>query len=170
MRWRNSSVETKTTYQSWANMRSRCYRKTYRDYTNYGGRGIIVCPRWRDDYDAFYDDMGPRPNGMTLERMDVDGNYDAFNCVWATRQAQANNRRNNRRYGGRTAAQIAGDSGRTRQSVLYRMNSGLPADGQMRAIEAEHGTVSRYSSAKHKCRCQTCTEAWRVYNRKRKLG
>jgi hypothetical protein len=166
-RWVNSSIATKATYHSWAAMKRRCYNSRDKDFQSYGGRGISVCERWRENYDAFYEDMGPRPQGMTLERTDTNKPYGPANCIWGSREDQSNNRRNNRLAAGQTAAQIARKSGRTRQSVLYRMNHGLPPDGKMRAREAEHGTVSRYSSAKHKCRCAACREAWRDYQAKR---
>jgi hypothetical protein len=169
-KWRHSSCETASTYASWAAMKRRCYNSDDKAYGSYGARGITVCDRWRDDYDAFVDDMGLRPAGLTLERENTDGNYEPSNCCWTTRKAQSNNRRNNRRAHGRTAAQIAESTGRTRQSVLYRMNMGMSLKDPMRAIEAEHGTVSRYTSAKHKCRCEACRTAWREYHQaKRKI-
>ena len=81
------------TYRSWQAMKGRCYRRGATGYENYGGRGIIVCKRWRDSFEAFLEDMGERPPGKTLDREDNEGNYRPGNCRWATPTTQQNNRR-----------------------------------------------------------------------------
>jgi len=83
------------TYRSWKDCRARCNNTNDTDFKHYGGRGITVCDEW-DDYEAFLRDMGERPDGLTLDRIDVDGNYSADNCRWADAATQANNKRNNR--------------------------------------------------------------------------
>jgi hypothetical protein len=76
-------------------MKSRCYNPNNKGYPRYGGRGIAICDRWRNSFDNFYIDMGDRPNGMTLERMDNDSDYKPGNCKWATHATQSLNKRNN---------------------------------------------------------------------------
>ncbi len=75
-------------YRSWASMIQRCYNPKSKAYKNYGGRGITVCERWRS-FANFYIDMGPRPQGTSIHRHEVNGNYEPGNCKWATTHEQA---------------------------------------------------------------------------------
>lgn len=78
-------------YLSWTCMRKRCTDPRDPSWANYGGRGVNVCERWQD-FAAFLADMGPRPDGHTLDRIDPDGNYEPGNCRWATMLEQRHNR------------------------------------------------------------------------------
>jgi hypothetical protein len=79
-------------YAVWSNMKQRCNNPNSTHYKYYGGRGIKVCERWMT-FKNFYDDMSPRPEGLTLDRTNPDGNYEPDNCRWVTRSVQAYNKR-----------------------------------------------------------------------------
>jgi len=79
-------------YYSWRCMKNRCDSPTATGYKHYGGRGIAYCERW-GIYENFYADMGARPPGTTLDRIDNDGNYEPGNCRWATRAEQSASQR-----------------------------------------------------------------------------
>lgn len=81
-------------YDIWVEMRARCRNPRHRSYRHYGGRGITICPAWLESFEAFYRDMGPKPEETSLERVDNDGPYSPDNCRWIPKQQQSRNRRN----------------------------------------------------------------------------
>ena len=82
-------------WATWIGMRQRCTNPLATGFARWGGRGIKVCERW-ENFAAFVEDMGPRPEGCTLDRINNDGNYEPSNCAWRTRKEQAANRTNHR--------------------------------------------------------------------------
>lgn len=80
------------TYSAWQALRARCNKVNGVGYANYGGRGIKCCERW-NSFEAFLEDMGVCPPGLTIERVDNDGNYEPTNCIWADMVTQNKNKR-----------------------------------------------------------------------------
>lgn len=85
-------------YKTWNGIKVRCTCKTNRDYKNYGGRGISICPEWADSFSRFCSDLGEKPTSKhTIDRIDNDGNYELSNVRWATKAEQNRNKRNVKR-------------------------------------------------------------------------
>lgn len=116
-------------YHVWWNMVQRCTNEETDSYPDYGGRGIQVCSRWLDSPEAFYEDMGPRPSGFQLDRIDPDGDYCPENCRWVGVETQQNNKRSSRliTFRGETLSitQWARRMGAANSSTLaYRLRNG----------------------------------------------
>lgn len=112
----------------WRSMIARCTNPKSKGYPRYGARGIKVCARWLESFENFYIDMGQRPDNLTVERIDNNGNYEPGNCRWATRKEQVLNNSNSRiwtvdgvAYDGSEAAAIACGVSR---AVIYRWCNG----------------------------------------------
>ena len=136
LRERNRTHDLKqgneSTYNSWANMKSRCNDKNNPDYHYYGGRGITHDPRWAD-FKNFFEDMGPKPDdSLTIERIDNNGNYCKENCKWGTRKEQARNKSNNRylTYNGDTLllSEWADKLGINKGTIYLRLRKGWPLE------------------------------------------
>lgn len=127
-----------TTYTTWREIIRRCFRTSDSAYPCYGGRGITMCERWRYSFENFLADMGERPPGTTIDRIDYDGHYEPGNCRWADSVTQSHNRRATklsydlademRRLSslGKSSASLAAQFGVSR-SVVYRVLHKDPA-------------------------------------------
>lgn len=91
-RSRKHGMDDTPTYWAWAAMKQRCGNKNVRWYHRYGGRGITVCDRWARSFEAFLEDMGEKPDGLALGRINNDGNYEPSNCRWESAKQQIRNR------------------------------------------------------------------------------
>lgn len=133
-------------YRIWRSMKYRCYNSDYSNYENYGGRGIIVCDEWKDNFQAFYN--WAIQNGyndkLTIDRINVNGNYEPMNCRWETMKVQENNKRNNRvlLYNGKeqTITQWADEIGIKRETLISRLNAGWNIERAL--TEPVHSKVS----------------------------
>lgn len=114
-------------YSCWRGMLQRCENSKSKDFKRYGARGITVCQRWKS-FEAFLEDMGEKPDGLTIERIDTNGNYEPSNCKWATPKQQARNRRDNviLQFNGqsKTVAEWADETGLERKTLEYRIRVG----------------------------------------------
>ena len=117
---------------SWENMIDRCHNEKSVGFKNYGAKGVYVCERWRDSFENFLKDMGPRPSEKTLDRIDPHQGYFPENCRWSTRKEQANNRKNNRllTYKGKTQtiSQWSDETGVKWHTIRTRLNLGWPLE------------------------------------------
>jgi hypothetical protein len=113
------------TYWSWLGMIGRCGYAKHPCFSRYGGRGVKVCERWKT-FDNFLADMGERPNGMTLDRLDNAQDYEPGNCRWATRKEQARQNRRMARFGGKvmSRAEIAAELGISHWALCWRLRQG----------------------------------------------
>ena len=94
---RSHGMSDSPAYRIWSGMISRCTYPKHRGFYRYGGRGITVCERWRS-FENFYADMGDRPAGKSLDRINVNGNYEPSNCRWATKREQSRNTSKTKMY------------------------------------------------------------------------
>lgn len=123
-------------YQAYYDMRTRCYNPKSQRWSSYGGRGIKVCDRWMDEdgrgFLSFCEDMQPTwEQGLTIDREDVNGQYEKLNCKWSTKQAQARNKRNNRMIDtpwGRMCLQEAANTAKIDRRVLSDRIARWPQD------------------------------------------
>lgn len=93
-----SGKNSDPTYRCWVNMKRRCLNRNDPSFQSYGAKGVTVCEEWKNSFEAFLADMGPRPQGMSIDRIDSGGNYEPDNCRWATVWTQNVNRRNTYAY------------------------------------------------------------------------
>lgn len=162
-KWKNPAGSK--TYYVWRSMRHRCSNPRSQAWANYGGRGIRVCSRWADSYDAFVEDMGFAPDGMTLDRVDVNGDYEPGNCRWVGWDVQAVNKRSNHliTHDGKTmtVCQWADHLGIPRDTLcrrlaVYKMPVAKALTPDSLVPVTQCGTRHGYEKG---CRCELCKAA-----------
>lgn len=120
------------TANSYYTMIQRCHNPSNPNYKCYGAKGVTVCARWRKSFDSFVEDMGERPDGMTLDRIDPFGSYHPSNCRWATPEAQAQNKRDTIKVFIRgellTIKEISAKYGLSPRTLRYRISCGKTED------------------------------------------
>lgn len=166
-------------YNTWKGMRRRCLNPSNPRYALYGGRGIRVCDRWLDSFQAFLDDVGPKPSpAHSLDRIDTNGDYEPGNVRWATQQTQCRNQRRNRvvLFAGemRTLAEIRDIAGVEGSHLNYHLKQGRTADEAVALILGKRAAdksrcvnghelagENLYTSPAGKPQCKICRKAAR---------
>jgi hypothetical protein len=155
-------------------MRYRCFNPDNINYARYGGRGITVCDRWKNNYDAFVEDMGLRPEGTSIDRIDNNGNYEPANCRWAANDLQTRNKSNNVRHNTDFVevdlvkeAKINLTTFRSRIASGVSLKEALNRPVQIKAKESPHGSRKRYE--RYRCRCDLCRQANADYAKQMRL-
>lgn len=171
--WKYHGKKYEMERRVWLGMRARCHNPKHQAYPRYGGRGIFVCDEWINDFDRFYEDMGPRPEGMTIDRINNDLGYSKENCRWVTYKE---NNRNTRRnvaadINGRKMKvhEIAEATGQKESTIIYRIKRGLATEAIMSKKKLpngvrkgeQHGTYYEYQ--RWGCKCEPCKAAASKY-------
>lgn len=172
-------------YATWKGMRRRCSTEQDPRWPLYGGRGIRVCERWNSSFAAFIADVGPRPSRRhSLDRIDVNGDYEPGNVRWATQTEQCRNKRTNHRieYAGRTwvLSELANSEGIEASLLRYHLKAGKSADEAVAFIKVRQGKPNDQCFAGHKLagdnlylsprghpQCRACRKAARLRSRQK---
>jgi hypothetical protein len=140
------------TYRKWDSMIGRCHRTSHPNFAYYGGRGVVVCDRWRESFSNFLADMGEAPDGLWLDRIDNAKGYEPGNCRWVTPKQSAANRKKRGQVIG-SIRQRARAAGLAYQLVIQRVRRGWPIEkalsipvqplgGMMRCTKVAFGLIS----------------------------
>jgi hypothetical protein len=130
-RGRTHGLTKSPTYNSWSKMRNRCLNNNNDRYSSYGGRGISVCARWVDSFENFLSDMGERPEGCSIGRIDNDGDYCPDNCRWETSKQQSRNKRNTARVLGEDICSASERVGIEATTIYTRIKRGWSEDAAL---------------------------------------
>jgi hypothetical protein len=171
--WKYYGKQYEMEKRVWHGMRARCHNPKNQAYERYGGRGIFMCDEWLDNFDRFYEDMGPKPEGMDLDRIDNEKGYSKQNCQWISRKE---NTRNTRRTvyvdvnGIKLKLhQISDLTGQKKTTISYRLKQGLPLEQVLSTKKLpnsvrrgeQHGTYYEYQ--RWGCKCDPCKKAASTY-------
>lgn len=125
-------------YRAWAHIIGRCHNPSDKAFCNYGQRGIVVCDRWRDSFEAFLADMGNAPAGTSIERINNDGPYAPGNCKWATRSEQSRNTRRTIFVDGMCLKDACAARGISYEAAQMRIRRGQTPEAAVRGLEGKY--------------------------------